>query len=106
MPFLNVSLLRHLLSLREGYDAIVPVTEGYPEPTHAAYSKACLPVIQRQLARGELKIARFFDRVRVRQVPEDEVRRFDPDLRSFFNINTPEDLAQALALVREGTRAN
>ena len=24
-------------------------------------------------------------------VGPDEIRRFDPDLRSFFNVNTPED---------------
>ncbi len=106
MPFLSVRLLRHLLSLREGFDAVVPVIEGYPEPAHAAYSKTCLPVIQRQLERGELKIARFFGQVRVRQVPEDEVRRFDPELHSFFNINTPEDLAQALALAGERAHAD
>ena len=29
---------------------------------------------------------------------EDEARRFDPDLLSFFNINRPEDLARALEL--------
>ena len=102
MPFLNVALLRHMLSLREGHDAVVPVVEGYPEPAHAAYSRACLEPIRRRLERDQLKIAGFFDEVRVRYLPEDEVRRLDPDLLSFFNVNTQEDLDRALALAREG----
>ena len=41
---------------------------------------------------GTYQILRFFAAVTVRSVDEDEVRRCDPDLRSFLNINTPEEL--------------
>ena len=102
MPFLNLELMEHLLSSTEGFDAVVPVVQGRPEPTHAAYAKACLPHIERKLIDNDLKIARFFDDVRVNLVPEDEVRRFDPELLSFFNVNTQDDLDRALALVAEG----
>ena len=81
MPFLNVKLLQHLVSSTDGFDAVVPMLEGRPEPTHALYSKACLPHIERRLKDSDLKIARFFDDVRVNLVPEDEVRRLDPELR-------------------------
>ncbi len=102
MPFLNLELLEHLLGSTEGFDAVVPVVQGRPEPTHAAYSKACLPHIERRLIDNDLKIARFFDDVRVNLVPEDDVRRLDPELLSFFNVNTQDDLDRALALVAEG----
>ena len=39
MPFLNTDLILHMLALRSGYDAVVPLLNGYPEPTHAAYSR-------------------------------------------------------------------
>lgn len=102
MPFLNLELLRHMLSLREGADAVVPVLEGRPEPTHALYSKACLPFIEGRLMTEDLKIARFFDEVRVNYVSDEEIARFDPDHLSFFNVNTPGDLERALALVAQG----
>ena len=102
MPFLNTDLLRHMLSLRDGTDAVVPIVETRPEPTHAVYSKACLPHIERRLKADDLKIARFFDEVRVRFVPEEEVDKLDPDHLSFFNINTQQDLDRALALVAQG----
>ena len=102
MPFLNTGLLAYLLSLREGYDAVVPVLEDRPEPTHAAYSKACLEYIEPYLIAGDLKIARFFDHVRVNLVPQEQVERFDPDHLSFFNVNTEKDLERARALVATG----
>ena len=101
MPFLNVDLVRHMLSLREANDAVVPVTDGYPEPTHAFYSKSCLPHMERRLQNNDLKIARFFDEVAVRFVEEAEVREIDRDLLSFFNVNTQEDLDRALTLAAE-----
>ena len=102
MPFLNTTLIKHILSLRQGHDAVVPMLEGYPEPTHSAYSKACLPHIERRLEAGQLRIARFFDDVRVRYVQDDEVDALDADRLSFFNVNTPDDLARALSLAEEG----
>jgi molybdopterin-guanine dinucleotide biosynthesis protein A len=102
MPFLNLDLLRYMASLREEVDAVVPVLEGRPEPTHSLYSKACLPHIEARLKANDLKISGFFDEVRVKYVPEEDVARFDPDYLSFFNINSPADLDKALALAAQG----
>ena len=98
MPFLNGSLLEHMLGLRGDYDAIVPQHGAFPEPTHALYSRGCLPHIEARLQAYDLKISGFFDEVRVRYLEEAEVRQFDPELLSFFNVNSPEDLARAHAL--------
>jgi molybdopterin-guanine dinucleotide biosynthesis protein A len=99
MPFLSPPLLEHMASLRDGVDAVVPVVNGRPEPTHALYSRRCRSAIEKRLRAGELKISGFFDDVSVRYLAEDEVRQYDPELLSFFNINRPEDLARALELV-------
>ena len=58
--------------------------------------RGTLPLLAEQLARGELTLARVFDRARTRRIDEDEIRRFDPEGSSFFNMNTPEDYAEAL----------
>ena len=98
MPFLSAPLLRYMVGLREGVDAVVPVIGGRPEPTHALYSRRCLPAILERLQAGQLKAAGFLDLALVRYVNEDEARRFDPELLSFFNVNRPEDLARAIEL--------
>ena len=102
MPFLNPDLIARILTLRDNHDAVVPVLDGFPEPTHAAYSKACLPHIERRLKSNQLRIAGFFEDVRVKLLSEDEVEPFDPEHLSFFNVNTPDDLARAVALAGEG----
>lgn len=102
MPFLNLDLFSHLLSFRESHDAVVPVLNHRPEPTHAAYSKVCLSAIETRLEAGDLKIARFFDDVRVKYVSQREVEEIDPGRLSFFNVNTEEDLTRACLLAAEG----
>ena len=102
MPFVNVALLRHILEQADEYDAVVPILDGRPEPIHAAYSKACLPAIEKKILADDLKIAGFFDDVRVKYVAQDDVDRIDPDHLSFFNINTEQDLERAAELVSSG----
>jgi molybdenum cofactor guanylyltransferase len=98
LPFVSTDLLRGLLALAEGYDAVVPVLGEQPEPLHAVYRAACAPAIQNALAQGRKRVNSFFDDVRVRYVREDELRAWDPELRSFLNVNRPDDLARARAL--------
>ena len=102
MPFLNLELLEHLLAFREGHDLVVPVIDHRPEPTHAAYSKVCLPAIETRLRANDLKIAKFFDDVRAKYVSQRRVEEIDPGGLSFFNINTEEDLTRARMLAGEG----
>ncbi|NWF67537.1 MAG: molybdenum cofactor guanylyltransferase [Chloroflexi bacterium] len=96
MPFLNPSLLAHLLAQRGAQvDVIVPRVEGYPEGMHAVYSKACLPAIRARLDADQLKIIGFYDAVRVTYLDEAAWLPFDRHGLSFLNINTPEELQAA-----------
>jgi molybdopterin-guanine dinucleotide biosynthesis protein A len=101
-PFLNRDLLAYLLSLRQGYDVVVPLNrESYPQSMHAVYGKACLEPIRRRLDAGRLKVIGFFPDVRVREVAGDEIDRFDPDRLSFMNLNTPDDVTEARRLAEQ-----
>jgi molybdopterin-guanine dinucleotide biosynthesis protein A len=94
MPFLNPALLAHLASLREGYDVIVPRIGDNLEALHAVYSKRCLEPIRTRIEQDRLKVIGFYDAVQVQYVEEATIRRFDPDLRSFVNVNTPDELTR------------
>lgn len=107
MPFLALPLLRYMVSLTDGYDAVIPRVGDLQEPLHAIYGKRCLPPIERQLSRNRSTIASFFDEVRIRYVEDSEIRRFDRQGRSFLNINTLEDwnrVQQLLELEPEARR--
>jgi molybdenum cofactor guanylyltransferase len=95
-PLLNTSLITHLVSRASDHDVVVPWWEGRYQPLSAVYRRGVRPLLEAQLARGELRPVFLFDRVRTLRIDEDEIRRFDPDGSTFFNINTPEDYADAL----------
>lgn len=99
MPFLNVRLLRYMISLPRDYDVLIPKLGGRLEPLHAIYSKNCLSPIEGLLRCGDLCILDLFDQVRVRYVAEEEIERYDPKHLSFFNINTPSQLREAEAIL-------
>lgn len=96
MPFVNIALLQHMIELADGYDGVVPhVLDprkriGALEPLHAVYRRTCLPAIERHLEANDRQAFCFFDEVRIKAMPLEEIRTFDPDLRSFFNVNTPD----------------
>jgi len=102
MPFLNHDLLRYMMGQVEGYDVIIPRLKGLTEPLHALYSRNCLESIEHLLTQGGGRIISFFPQVRVRYIEAAEVDRFDPQRRSFFNINTSEDWQRAQRWVMEG----
>lgn len=104
MPFLNPALLARLAELADGYDGAVPMIDGLVEPLHACYSVGCTTAIRRRLEAGRRQIVGFFDEVRLRYVERAELERFDPRLLSFVNVNTPDELAAALAMPATGAR--
>jgi molybdopterin-guanine dinucleotide biosynthesis protein A len=94
--FLNPRLVAHLVALLAGHDVVVPYWEGRAQPLHAVYRRSVLPLLQSQLAKGELRPVYLFDKVRTRRVEEEEIRQLDPEGWSFFNMNTPDEYARAL----------
>jgi len=93
MPFLNPDLLRAFADWAEGFDvAVLRHEDGeQTEPLHGAYGRTCLPAIEATIRARRRRIVAFFPHVRVRYVTPADVTPFDPDLRSFRNINTPEE---------------
>ena len=95
-PLIKPALVRTLLNARQrDIDLVVPQTAEGLEPLCAVYSQKCLHTVENRLKRGDYRIRRFFDRIRVKHVSEKRLRPVDPDLLSFKNVHTPQDLADA-----------
>ena len=101
MPFVNENLIRYMVSVRSGFDAVVPKIDWKMEPLHALYTKGCLPVIKGLIASGIYQTIKSFNELNVRYVNEAEIKANDPQMRSFLNINRPEELADILNRVSE-----
>lgn len=98
MPFLNSGLIGHMAKEAEGYDIVVPEIHGKVEPLHAVYHKRLLALIEVQIRRDSRQIQKIFEGVKVRRITEEEIDRFDPEKRSFINLNTPEEYEEAVCL--------
>jgi len=104
MPFLSPDVMRLVTSRAHEADVVAPLVGGQWETLHACYAKACLGPIERRLRAGRLKITGFFEEVRVLAVAEAEVTRLGAPEVVFMNVNTPEELARARALLAAGAR--
>lgn len=96
MPLLNPALLRYMTSLPMQADALVPrwtddTGRQQVEPLHAIYSRNCIEPVRKRIEVGKLKVQALLEDVQVQYVEEAEIKRHDPRLESFRNINTPEE---------------
>ena len=89
-----------MIKLRTNHDAVVPYLDGFPEPTHALYSKKCLPYIEKYLKKNQLKISNFFKEVNIKKLNTEIIKKHDPDLLSFFNINNEKELNIAKRILK------
>jgi len=101
-PFLSKEMVETVVSRIHPADAVViPETENGTEQLCAAYSKTCLPAMERQIKAKKFQIKKMFNKLRVRKIPETVLRKVDPHLMSFFNINSAEDYSEARTWIEE-----
>ncbi|HVC44241.1 MAG TPA: molybdenum cofactor guanylyltransferase [Candidatus Binataceae bacterium] len=101
LPLLNAGVARALCAMIGSHDAVMPEVDGRLQPLHAVYRRApCSAALAAMTAGDERRLGAIADRIDVRRVTAIEMRRLDPDLLSLLNVNTAEDYARALRLLR------
>ena len=98
-PFLAPGVLRALLAEgQRDVDIICGKPGNALEPFPGLYRRSCLPTIEEMLAHGARSVQDLLSNVRVQVLPARRLRRWDPELLSYLNVNTPDDLARARAI--------
>jgi len=107
VPFLHPAFMRRLHALRgESHDIVVPRAGGHYHPLSAVYGLSAAAEIRALLAADRRRPFFLFERMHTRVVEpaellaDDALRAADPGLLSLENVNTPGDLAGALARIR------
>src|SRR5690349_18001647 len=97
MPFVSTTLLSALRRRGEATDAaVVPEGPSGPEPLCAYYPKACLAVVERQIAAGNMRLSDLVGALPRRAAfAVEEVREFGAPHRLFANFNSADDLVAA-----------
>ena len=101
MPFVSRSLLEHMLAIATDAEVVIPRRGEKLQPLHAIYAKSCAGPVSQALEAGEKRMISFFPRIQTRIVEQETLDRYDPEGLSFFNANTPEELAKAERLLGE-----
>ena len=98
MPFASATLLETAsrLMVREEADVVIPKSEQGYEPLHAVYRRAtCLPAIESAIEADQWKVIAWFPQVKVRTLTSEEIQEHDPTGLAFWNVNTPDEFAEA-----------
>ncbi|HYK65342.1 MAG TPA: molybdenum cofactor guanylyltransferase [Patescibacteria group bacterium] len=98
LPLLSSKVAMRLVAMLDNFDAVIPEIAGLLQPLHAVYRKRCARAIQSLASTGEKRLLATARVINGRKVDEAELREIDPELHSFFNINTPDDYQRALKL--------
>lgn len=94
IPWLEPGVIRALWDARDGAQVVVPVTEKGVEPLLALYHRSTIAAARHVLATGRRRLVAMFPELTVVELPLEDLRAADPELRSLVNVNTPEDLAE------------
>ncbi len=92
MPFLSRPFIEYMAERCADFDIVVPELPDGLQPLHAIYSRRCLAAIKRTIDKDQLKITGFYKGLKKLVIPENVVKRFDPEGMMFVNINTQKDL--------------
>jgi len=102
-PFLSKKILFLLIKLCEDKNAIIPRwPNGHIEPLHAVYkTKIAFTAAKDAIANKEKKVSAMIQRIDdVCYISTNSLRKYDPTLQTFLNINTPLDLEKAKNLMK------
>jgi molybdopterin-guanine dinucleotide biosynthesis protein A len=94
-PFVRPAMLRQLLERLGESPAVVPAPDGVPQPLVAAYAPAAGPALFGCLRAGERSATAAVLSLDPLILDDRAIEALDGGASSFFNLNTPADLAEA-----------
>lgn len=98
LPLLDSDLAAAIVAMIGDSEAAIPIVGERLQPLHAAYRKRCAGALAALALRGEARLTAIADAVNTRRISENELRVLDPQLNSFFNLNTLDDYQRALKI--------
>jgi molybdopterin-guanine dinucleotide biosynthesis protein A len=104
-PLVHTDLYGQLFEKAKDFDAAVPMVRGFYETLYGVYKRdAMLKAIEKVFKDGELGPKATYEHLDVVALSEEEIMKFDPDLHSFFNINSFSDIACASGIFRSSRK--
>lgn len=102
-PLIRTSVVETLFDrCGDGFDGAVP-SNGYLEPLTAVYRRESMQeAAESAMGREDHRIIELYrDMGPIRMVPKEDLRSVDPELESFLNVNTVEDMKRARTILED-----
>jgi len=106
-PFLSPEMLYFLWKSCTKKDGVIPRwPNGNIEPLHSAYNvSAAKKAAGLTLTEGRLDMRSFLAKMqRVQYIPITYLEKFDPELKTFYNINTHSEMQLAEEMMRDSEK--
>ena len=103
-PFISKQVASFLLDVCKNKSATIPRwPDGKIEPLQASYNtEMALKAAKEALNEGKFDMRSMISKLRkVRYISTLVIKEFDPELLTFFNVNTPLDLRKAEKIISE-----
>jgi molybdopterin-guanine dinucleotide biosynthesis protein A len=105
MPFLHPAFVNRVLRefAAADTDVVLPMARGFQQPLAAVYRTALAGLIANLASDGELRPGMLFEHCRLQRIDDQELladaalARFDADLDSVMNLNSPDEYEAARA---------
>jgi molybdopterin-guanine dinucleotide biosynthesis protein A len=107
-PFISRKVVSLLFELCLNRAAVIPRwPNGHIEPLHAVYRTApALEAAKAAVTEKKLKVRTMIEKLSgVQYVSTLVIQQLDPELRTFFNVNTPADLKNAMTLTKPNSES-
>lgn len=100
MPLIQRDLIAYILSKNDGYQAVVPLFGGFPEPLCALYSQSCIDHINGCIQSEVFKIQEVLKGLNTKFLPiEPPLGFYHKDL--FANVNDKKELNRIEKLIKD-----
>ena len=104
MPFLSAPVIDYMATFLDSGDIVAARVKGRVQPLHAFYSRRCIPSADELLSLGKSSLKALIAASRTTVIPEGDLAPLDPGLRSFVDLDTPEQVASLNGEVTEFAR--
>ena len=93
MPFLSAVVVQHMITFLDSADIVIARINGRLQPLHAFYSVRCLSSAKELLDHGNGSLMALVESQRTTVIEEQDILHLDPELRSFLDLDTPQQVA-------------
>lgn len=103
-PLISAKVVQLLLEISKDYDAVIPRwPNGYIEPLQAVYNtEKAYGAAFKAITQKNLKMSDVIKKLRkVLFISTIALSNMDPDLNTFFNVNTPNDFLHAKRILNQ-----